>query len=302
MPWKQKMRSPIFEGDVAIKELRARLALAPEQMPEPPLYRAGDPIFAVVARLVGVMALAGVGALGFFWITTPHGAPPDSQAAGQPVGASAPVSYRNHEASQRVPAAEIVRTGPAPEAPASRSPWTVADHARDLTDGVGTPPSAPAPLAAVAVPATTRSVAPVPRVPVVPAVGSLPPPAAAPVPVAPQVAVPAAAPTAAPVPLPPPASASDRDEIAALHARARAYMFAGDVASARLVLRRAVERGDATAALSLGESYDPMVLKQVGGVNFNADPAQARDWYRKAAELGSADAPLRLEQLAEIDR
>jgi len=50
LPWKRKKRPPIFEGDVAIKELRARLALAPDQMPEPPLYRASDPIFAVATR------------------------------------------------------------------------------------------------------------------------------------------------------------------------------------------------------------------------------------------------------------
>jgi TPR repeat protein len=57
------------------------------------------------------------------------------------------------------------------------------------------------------------------------------------------------------------------------------------------------------AALALGESYDPVVLKRLGVIGLSGDLTQARDWYRKAAELGSADAPRRLEQLAnQLDR
>jgi TPR repeat protein len=81
--------------------------------------------------------------------------------------------------------------------------------------------------------------------------------------------------------------------------RARTYLAAGDVAAARLVLRRAAERDDPQAALALGGTYDPTVLKRLGIISFHADPSQARDWYRKAAALGSADASLRLEQLAD---
>jgi TPR repeat protein len=84
--------------------------------------------------------------------------------------------------------------------------------------------------------------------------------------------------------------------------RARTYLSAGDVAAARLVLRRAAERDDPQAALALGGTYDPTVLKRLGIISFHADPAQARDWYRKAAALGSADATLRLEQLVQTDR
>ena len=83
--------------------------------------------------------------------------------------------------------------------------------------------------------------------------------------------------------------------------RARSYLAAGDVAAARLVLRRAAERDDAQAALALGGTYDPAVLRRVG-VIVQADPVQARAWYRKAATLGSADASRRLEQLAQTDR
>jgi TPR repeat protein len=108
-----------------------------------------------------------------------------------------------------------------------------------------------------------------------------------------------AAPVSAP-PRPTPAVASP-DEVAALLARARTYLAAGDVAAARLVLRRAAERDDAQAALALGGTFDPIVLKRLGILNFQGDPAQAREWYRKAAELGSPDASLRLEQLVQTD-
>ena len=107
---------------------------------------------------------------------------------------------------------------------------------------------------------------------------------------------------AAPAPSPSTAASPDRDEVAALLTRARSYLSAGDVAAARKVLRRAADRDDAKAALALGGTYDPVVLRRLGIINFHSDPAQARDWYRKAAELGSADASLRLEQLAQTDR
>ena len=73
----------------------------------------------------------------------------------------------------------------------------------------------------------------------------------------------------------------------------------GDVTAARLAFRRAAESGDAQAALALGGTFDPLVLKSLGAVGVAADPAQARAWYQKAAELGSRDAPQRLNQLAQ---
>src|SRR5262249_13208090 len=66
--WKRKKRAAVFEGDTALRELRSRLASAPDQTPEPPLYQAKTPIFAAVVRLMGVMVLAAAGALGFLWI------------------------------------------------------------------------------------------------------------------------------------------------------------------------------------------------------------------------------------------
>src|SRR5215831_3724068 len=283
--WRRKKRPQIFEGDTAMRELRARLALAPDEMPEPPLYQTKDPILGVVVRLVGVMVLAAVGALGFLWITAPHSAPPDGQVASQSDGEAALVSYRSVEVLQPPPAAQNVRTERAPGAPSSGGPWTVANYSRDVTDGIGTPPAALAP----------RTLAP--AAPRTPASRASTPPPAAPAP-APAVA----APVPAPAPPPSTVAAPDRDEVAVLLTRARAYLSAGDVAAARLVLRRAAERDDPQAALALGGTYDPVMLKRLGIINFHSDPAQAREWYRRAAELGSADAALRLEQLVQTGR
>jgi TPR repeat protein len=104
------------------------------------------------------------------------------------------------------------------------------------------------------------------------------------------------------VPPAPVGPTQNRDEIAALVARGAKYFAAGDVAAARLVLRPAAVAGDSGAALALGETYDPLMLKRLGVIGFAGDLAEARDWYRRAAELGSADAPQRLDQLAGLDR
>ncbi len=317
--WKRKKRPVVFEGDAALRELRSRLASAPDQTPEPPLYQAKTPIFAAVVRLVGVMVLAAVGALGFLWITAPRGAPPVASKPGS--GDVALVSYRGFEAQQKPPsAAENVVVQRVPDAPPSGT-WAVANY--NATDGVvGTPPATLAPrLPASPRPPASRATTPPPAAP--PPAAVAPPPPAAPPPTVVAPAPPLMAPTPATVPPPaasilppkapvpaiaapsPPtsaAAASDRDEIAALLARARTYLSAGDVAAARLVLRRAAERADPQAALALGGTYDPTVLKRLGIVNFQADPAQAREWYRRAAQLGSADASLRLEQLVQTDR
>src|ERR1700730_17126636 len=187
---KRKKRLPIFEGDAAMRDLRARLALAPDQMPEPPLYPAKAPIFAVVARLMGVMVLAAGGALGFLWVTAPHAALPDGQGGGQTGGEVALVSLRGIEASKPAPSAEKVRTERVPEAPSSAASWKMANYTRDVTDGVGNPPAALAP----------RN--PVPAAPRAPAARLSPPQPAVSTP-QPVVAIPASQPAVA-VPTPPP--------------------------------------------------------------------------------------------------
>ena len=90
----------------------------------------------------------------------------------------------------------------------------------------------------------------------------------------------------------------DPDAVIASLKRADALMASGDVAAARLVLRRAAEAGDARAAMTLAETYDPAFLEKLGVHGFVPDLAKARSWYEKAKAFGSAEAPRRLERLA----
>jgi hypothetical protein len=90
----------------------------------------------------------------------------------------------------------------------------------------------------------------------------------------------------------------DPDEIKVLVKQGEQFAAAGDLVGARVVLQRAAEAGDSTAAVALGATYDPVVLAKIGVVGFSADVEQARSWYRKAESLGSSEATRRLEVLA----
>jgi hypothetical protein len=80
------------------------------------------------------------------------------------------------------------------------------------------------------------------------------------------------------------------DEIAMLLKRGKDAFSTGDLAAARLLLRRAAEAGSAEAALALGATFDPLVLRRLGAIGAAPDAAQARQWYQKAVALGSTTA------------
>jgi TPR repeat protein len=89
-----------------------------------------------------------------------------------------------------------------------------------------------------------------------------------------------------------------RDEIATLLKRGRDLIAVGDIASARLILTRLAEAGDAEAALTLASTFDADVLAGLHVVGVQPDAAKARAWYTTAAERGSAEARRRLQQSA----
>ena len=93
-----------------------------------------------------------------------------------------------------------------------------------------------------------------------------------------------------------PSKALDAETLAALMTRARSLLALGDIAAARLLLERAANAQDATAAFLLAQTYDPAVLGVRDTRSITPDTAMARDWYRKAAGFGSKDAQLRLTQ------
>jgi hypothetical protein len=115
---------------------------------------------------------------------------------------------------------------------------------------------------------------------------------------APAAAPPVAAAPAAVAPVAaPPARKLDADELATLLNRAKGLLAAGDIPPARLLLERAADAQEPNAALMLARTYDPDVLGTQDARNIIPDPAMARAWYQKAAQLGSADARHRLAQM-----
>jgi hypothetical protein len=123
--------------------------------------------------------------------------------------------------------------------------------------------------------------------------------------VAPTVAAPStAAPTApaAAAPALPVVRNLDPREIASFLNRAQDLIAAGDLQSARLLLRRAAEAQNARAAFALAQTYDPAVLKQYGASAPPAEVATARNWYERAREWGSPDAQRQLDALEALAR
>ena len=109
---------------------------------------------------------------------------------------------------------------------------------------------------------------------------------------APAAAAPAttAAPTA-------PVRRLDPEEIATLMTRAKGLLAAGDIPPARLLLERAADAQEPTAALMLAQTYDPAVLGTQDARNIIPDLEMARTWYQRAVQLGSAEAQRRLSQM-----
>jgi len=91
----------------------------------------------------------------------------------------------------------------------------------------------------------------------------------------------------------------DEEEISALIKLAQGFLSNRDISSARLLLRRAAEAGSAAAALSLGETFDPLIIRQLHAIGVQPDPAKAREWYERAAQLGSDAALQHLAKLAQ---
>jgi hypothetical protein len=91
----------------------------------------------------------------------------------------------------------------------------------------------------------------------------------------------------------------DSEEITLLLKRGKDLIASGDLAAARLVLQRVADANHAEAALALGATYDPFVLRELKVYGLMPDAVMARVWYEKAIELGSPAAPRRLEMLTQ---
>jgi hypothetical protein len=88
-------------------------------------------------------------------------------------------------------------------------------------------------------------------------------------------------------------------EVVRLLSRARVLLSQGNIGTARIVLDRAAESGNAPALFALAETYDPIILAAWGTFGTQGDAARARDLYAKALAGGVGAAGDRLNALRE---
>jgi len=118
-PSARKRQRSAFAGDVAIAELRNRLAQEPDRIREPPSPDSTISAFAAVGRIMGVIVVAAAGALGTLWgfeylrgsappqeIALASFAPLPQPASALPASAS-PASAPRAFVSRQLDAAEI---------------------------------------------------------------------------------------------------------------------------------------------------------------------------------------------------
>ena len=86
-------------------------------------------------------------------------------------------------------------------------------------------------------------------------------------------------------------------DAAALLARGDVLFSKGDVVAARLFYERAAYAGEGQAALRLGETFDPAFLDQARLRGARGDLSTALSWYRRARDLGVAEAEILLKSL-----
>ncbi|MFB9266909.1 hypothetical protein ACFFWD_27740 [Bradyrhizobium erythrophlei] len=91
--------------------------------------------------------------------------------------------------------------------------------------------------------------------------------------------------------------ADDAAEAARLLARASVLLGQGDIGSARGLLERAAETGNAQANFALAETYDPLILAKWGVLGTHGDATKAREFYAKAEAGGMEEAKQRFDAL-----
>jgi hypothetical protein len=270
-PWRRRAKpaaprdvaAPRFVGDRAMVELRQRLALDVEAVPQPPFNSNGGRSIAGLALRFGAVVM--VAALAAWTV----------------------VSFsRAHLSADEVREARVA-AAPAPTKVKLVNVHTGVAAARPALVPIGTPAASHVTLAAEEKAPAPASIVPLP----------LQQPSWLP-----GISIAVKTPEPAP-PMASTAGATNKsalapDDIATLIRRGKAFMTDGDVVAARLLLQRAAEAGNAEAALALGASFDPLIIKQAGGIGVQTDAAQARQWYQKAAALGSAVATKQLANLA----
>jgi hypothetical protein len=284
-------------------------ALEPELVPAPPA--GSSTLWPMMLRLGAVCSIAALVAAAVVFLFNPRQiahkiAQADAQA---PASISDDATPSPIEPSREVPAlsAEAPAAVTTPQMPQTQE---AAATPPQPSDGQGQVPTAPPPqaekpaepaapaqqLASLptpdASPADIRpSTAPAVNEPAPRPVDAKPAPSPAPIQTAPA--------QAAPPSVAKPEIALDQNEIDTLIRRGKNLLNDGDFAAARVLFERAANAGSAEAALALGSTYDPNVIKRLGAIMVRPDVEKARQWYQLAADRGSAAASLQLANLPQ---
>ncbi len=101
--------------------------------------------------------------------------------------------------------------------------------------------------------------------------------------------------TTKPEPAPLPSVPPKEEEL--LLKKGRDLLKNGDVSAARLNFENLAMRGSAKGALAMAQSFDPVFLNGIPIRGLKPDLSKAKEWYAKAASLGSKEAIDRLTML-----
>jgi len=253
--------TPDFTGDRAIMELKRRISLDPEWVPEPPQSAVNRRDWGKITLGIGGI-LGCAAAIAWAVVSVPSGR---LLLRSDVVGASFLENLVSTNRAEHFPKT----------LPADRERDVSANAAQE-SGNLQEPRSRPDPSEPPG--ATLAAIAPAQSVPV----AATRAPASAPIRTTPDFVT----------------RQLDREEMASMLLRADDFIKSGDLSSARLLLERAAEAGDGRAALRLAGTFDPNVLKTLGFQDSAADIAMARLWYERAEKVGSAEARERLRQLA----
>lgn len=89
--------------------------------------------------------------------------------------------------------------------------------------------------------------------------------------------------------------------IAELIEHGRKMVEVGYFPGARAYFQRAAEAGSAEAAFSVGSTFDPSFIEEIGAQGIKPDTKQARIWYERAKALGHKDADAQIRALAKAE-
>lgn len=79
--------------------------------------------------------------------------------------------------------------------------------------------------------------------------------------------------------------------------RGQELLGLGDIASARLLFEAGAATGHGGCLFSVGKTYDPILLRELGVMGIYADSAAALNWYAEAVQAGHPEAATRADTL-----